>query len=115
MLRYSMSKVFKKTYPYDTFVKYLSDICIQEKDGYLFDISLYKKAVFLEKIQPFIDDLDEYYKESKKHYIHKKMNYKSFITILRQLCKRLEIRYDNSMKYLHNSYQTLCCFSKYRK
>ena len=99
-----MSKVFKKDYPYNRFVEFIDKISIKHKDYYFFDINLYKKARYNKIIDPFISSLGEYYKENKKHYILKTMDYKSFMTVIRQLCKRLNIRYENKMKYLHNSY-----------
>ena len=104
MLLYNMSKVFKKIYPYTKFIEFIDSIAIKNKNSYFLDINLYKKAVYNKKIQPFINDLEEYYRESKKMYIHKKITYKALITILRQICKSHDIEYDSNMKYINNTY-----------
>ena len=53
----------------------------------------YKKAEYLELLQPFLDSIDEYYYESKKFYLTRKQNYNSFITIIRQICRQNNINY----------------------
>lgn len=99
-----MSNVFKKEYPYTKLVEFIDSISTKHKDYYFLDINLYKKAAYNDMIQPFINDLEDYYRDSKKTYIHKKVTYKALITILRQICKSHDIRYDSNMKYIHNSY-----------
>jgi len=75
------------------------------EDSYIFNKSLYKKAVFRETITPFVLGLDSYYYESKKHYIRRKIDYIKFITILRQLCNSIGVKYDTQLVYNNSSYE----------
>jgi hypothetical protein len=84
----------------------------EKEDFYLFDKSLYKKAVFRETITPFVLGLDSYYYESKKHYIRRKMDYIKFITILRQLCNCINVKYDTKLVYNNSTYEIV--YSIYR-
>jgi hypothetical protein len=72
---------------------------------YIFNKSLYKKAVFRETIAPFTQSLDPYYYESKKKYIQRKMDYIKFITVLRQLCNSLGVKYDTQLVYNNSTYE----------
>ena len=77
----------------------------QKEDYYIFNKSLYKKAVFRETITPFILLLEPYYYESKKHYLYRKMDYIKFITIIRQLCNSIGVNYDTQLVYNNSTYE----------
>jgi hypothetical protein len=72
---------------------------------YVFNKSLYKKAVFRDTITPFIAGLEVYYHESKKHYVTRKMDYIKFITVLRQLCNSIGIKYETQLVYNNSTYE----------
>jgi hypothetical protein len=72
---------------------------------YIFTKPLYKKACFNNNILPFIQGLEEYYYDSKKHYITRKIDYAKFITIIRQLCNSLEIVYTTQLIYNNSTYE----------
>jgi hypothetical protein len=74
-------------------------------DQYIFNKSLYKKAVFRETIAPFTQSLESYYYESKKKYVQRKMDYIKFITILRQLCNSIGVNYDTKLVYNNSTYE----------
>ena len=100
-----LSYIFKKEYPKEKFKQLLIDITISQKDKTnFFDINLYKKYIFNNKIQEFIQDVLPYYHKNKVFYVTRDMNYKYFITIIRQLCKLHNIKYIKKIKYCNNSY-----------
>ncbi len=72
---------------------------------YIFSKSLYKKSIFLNTILPFISLLNDYYYESKKYYITRKMDYIKFITIIRQLCNSIDIKYTTQLVYNNSTYE----------
>ena len=49
-------------------------------------------------------DLLPYYSKSKRIYLEKKDTYNTFMTIIRQLCRRCCIKYNSKIKYRHSSY-----------
>ena len=77
----------------------------EKEDHYIFNKSLYKKAVFLNTITPFVQQLEVHYYESKKHYVRRKMDYIKFITVIRQLCNSLDIKYDTHLVYNNSTYE----------
>ena len=58
-------------------------------------------------IQSFYDKLLEYYHVSKQYYVTRKMTYKSFITVLRQLCKYFGLTYSSQIKYIKSNYEII--------
>lgn len=96
--------IFLEKYPLDNLKKFFFDIMVKHNDEYYFDINLYKKANFFDKIKPFVKSLKPYYKENKQFYIERTVKYKSFMTIIRQLCNSHNIIYSNKIKYSNNSY-----------
>ena len=47
----------------------------------------------------FYNNLREYYQKSKHIYLDREFNYKTFTTVLRQLCKYTQITFDSCIKY----------------
>jgi hypothetical protein len=84
---------------------FIKDNGEEKETCYLFNKSLYKKAVFRNTIQPFIQSLEGYYYDSKKHYIQRKMDYIKFITIIRQLCNSISVKYDTQLVYNKSTYE----------
>ena len=61
--------------------------------------------MFRDTIAPMTQLLDVYYYESKKHYVRRKMDYIKFITILRQLCNSIGVKYDTQLMYNNSTYE----------
>ena len=99
-----MSHIFKNIFPKEDFCDFLKDLSVLQGNKYFFDINLYKKADFNNKITEFILVIEPYYNTKYKYYAERKMNFKCFMTIVRQLCKIHNITYENNIKYCHNSY-----------
>ena len=96
-------KIFKTQIPKSLLFDLLDKVCV---DDYIID-----KAVF-KKLQPFLSaflsDCDNYYLESQKKYITKKpFLYKSFLTVVRQICNNNEIPFFYKLKYMHSSYEII--------
>jgi hypothetical protein len=83
----------------ENFDEFIKSIGTQEDKYILIDENHYKKAEYKELITPFLLHITPYYYETKKRYLTRKMNYNSFITILRQISKKNEIVYESVMKY----------------
>lgn len=100
-----MSQLFKNIYPKHKFLTYIQKISIKKKNYYLFTSNLFKKLKYNDGIREFLKDIKPYYKKSKQFYVDRKMSLKHFITIIRQLCKIHNIKYENKIRYLHNKYE----------
>ena len=101
-------QIFKDDIPNNILYSLLNDICTCKNDNYfIVDKIAFKKAQFNNVIQPFLESLDKYYHESKKFYITRKLNYTKFITIIRQICKKNEIPFSNTIKYDKSTYNII--------
>ena len=99
------NQIFKTIIQPEVLWNFLKENGEETEDSYMFNKSLYKKAVFRDTITPFVVGLDEYYYASKKHYLQRKMDYIKFITIIRQLCNSIAVKYDTQLVYNNSSYE----------
>ena len=101
-------QIFKDDIPNSILYSLLNAICTTKNEKYfLVDKIAFKKAQFNKELQPFLESLDKYYHESKKFYITRKLNYTKFITIIRQICKKNEIPFSNTIKYDKSTYNII--------
>ena len=99
------SQLFKEKIPLDIFVVFLKSCSVAKDETYTFGTIAYKKACFVDSIVPFINKLKLYYYSSKQHYIERKMTQKNLITVIRQVCKYMNIPYISKMLYVKSSYE----------
>ena len=97
-----MSQIFKKridpSYIFEFIQKYGNK---RNNEQYVFNHISYKKANYNNDVQKLINYLVNYYHKSKQFYLTRNMNYKNFVTIIRQVCNYLciptsKIVYSNS-------------------
>jgi len=77
----------------------------ENEEYYIFSKPLYKKALFNNTIKEFIEKIEEFYYDSKKYYVTRKLDYIKFITIIRQICNSLNIKYRTQFLYNNSSYE----------
>ena len=99
------SQIFKKEYPKKDLVEFLDKYSEKKNNYYYFTKTSFKKAVFDQSIAPFCNDLKEYYYLSKQKYLDKIQNYRSFITIIRQICKYHQMGFTSKIKYDKSNYE----------
>jgi len=99
------SQIFRKKFNKTTFIDLIIKYSEKRKNQYIFSNISYKKAVFNNDIKPFIDELKDYYYNAKKFYVEREINYKYFLTILRQVCKYHNIPFIHNIKYSNSSYE----------
>lgn len=98
------TQIFKKIIPNEFLFNLLDNICIQNDKHYILNNESFKKGVFNETIQQFIETCRPYYHNSKKKYLDKKLTYNSFVTIIRQICNYNKIIYTSQIKYNKSTY-----------
>ena len=98
------TQIFKKKIPNELFFGLLDLICMKNEKHYIFNIVSFKKGIFKEYIQKFIEECIPYYHISKRKYLEKKTTYNSFTTILRQICNYNKITYTSQIKYDKSTY-----------
>ena len=98
------SQIFKKTYPKESLINFIKKFAYYNNNYYLINKSYYKRAIFLDIIKEFIDDIKDYYHVSKRKYIENVDNYSKFMTIIRQLCKINNINFASKIIYSKSTY-----------
>jgi hypothetical protein len=103
----NLSQIFKSNIPTNMLFELLDKICIKHENYYALNNGAYKKGIFNGDIQQFIQDCIPYYYISKRKYLTRQLNYNHFITIIRQICKHLNIKYINKIKYERSTYDII--------
>jgi hypothetical protein len=99
-----MSQIFKNNIPNNLLFDLLDKICLKNTKYYIFNLDAYKKGIYNEIIQKFIEECKPYYYLSKRKYLEKKLTYNSFVTVLRQICNFNKITYRSKIIYNKSSY-----------
>ena len=96
------SNLFRKPYPLANFYSFLEDTCKSTPEYYLIDQNVFQNLTFHEKHLPFLQELEDYYYECQHtNYIKRDWSYRSFITIVRQICSYYNISITFTKQYNH--------------
>lgn len=98
------SQIFINNVDYDYFINFLNTITVKQNNKYSINPIVFKKAVYNNNIEPFINSIKENYHTSKLHYVENKITYKKFLTVIRQICRSLNIYYKSEIKYTNSKY-----------
>jgi hypothetical protein len=101
------SQIFKKLIPKTLLFNLLDLICLKNEKNYIFNKNSFKKGIFDNKIENFLNECKEYYHVSKQKYLDKKITYNTFTTVLRQICNSNKITYTSKIKYDKSSYDII--------
>lgn len=101
------SQIFKNKIPNELVFELLNSIGIKMEKCYIINTISFKKGVYNEVIQKFIEEIRPYYHISKRKYLERKLTYNSFITILRQLCNFNKITYTSQIRYDKSKYEII--------
>jgi hypothetical protein len=98
------SQIFKEHIPNEMLIQLLNDIAIKSEKCYVLNNNSYKRGLFNNNIEEFIQQCIPYYHISKRKYLQRKITYNSFTTIIRQICNYNKITYTSQIKYDKSSY-----------
>lgn len=101
------SQIFKTKPDKNLLYQLLEHICEPHDKTYVVDNVAFKRGLMFNKIVEYTNKVERYYYESKKFYLQRKMTYKYFLTIIRQMCKSNEIDYSMNIKYNKSSYEII--------
>jgi len=107
------SQIFKSKPDISYLKNLLENISEQHNDKYIINNASFKKGVMFNYIDTFCESIKENYYDSKKFYIERKMTYKYFLTIIRQICKISEINYETETKYNKSTYEIVYSIDKF--
>jgi hypothetical protein len=101
------TQIFKKKISNEFLFELLNIICLKNEKHYTFNVESFKKGIFKENIQQFIENCKPYYHISKRKYLEKKLTYNTFTTVLRQICNFNKITYTSQIKYDKSTYDII--------
>ena len=101
------NQIFKSKQDNKFLFDLLEKICIKNEKYYLIDKIAFKKGLLSNDIKNFFTSLLSYYYTSKLYYVNRDINYNSFLTVVRQICKANEIRYISKIKYDKSKYEII--------
>lgn len=101
------SQIFKNDIPVRLISDLFEKICIRHENYYILNNNAYKKGIFKGDVQQFITDCLPYYYVSKRKYLTRPLNYNHFITIIRQICNHLNIKYTSKIVYEKSTYDII--------
>ena len=91
------TQIFKELIPNNIVFDLLETInSFKTSKYYTIDILSYKKGIYSNDIQNFMDTIKPYYHVSKQFYIERDLTFPRFTTILRQICKANNIMFTST-------------------
>lgn len=99
-----LKQIFRKNVPPELLFGLLEQICLKTDKYYFIDINAFRKMIFHNLHEPFLEALSEYYHISKKFYIERRITYNSFTNIIRQICKSNAVMFSSQIKYNESKY-----------
>ena len=97
-------QIFKNQIPKTLLFNLLDKICLKNERHYTLNSDSFKKGIYTEDIQHFLEECKPYYHISKRKYLERKLTYASFTTILRQICNFNKITYTSQIIYDKSRY-----------
>ena len=101
-----MSQIFRNPIPIIYVYDLLEKVCDNSLSDihYIFSMSSYKKLCYHGYDTEFLQKIIPYYHYSKQYYVQRPQNYKTFSTLIRQICKFNDIVIFSKMNYYNSSY-----------
>ena len=92
---------------------FLSLNCHIDNSNYVIDYSTFKKALNNNNLKLFIEEIEPFYKYSKKSYLDiSSYNYNKFLTVIRQICNFNNIILVKKVKYIRSKYMPIFYINK---
>ena len=101
-----MPNLFVKNVPVSILYNMLEKVCDPSlsQSFYIFTISSYKKLCYYGQDSDFLQAVKPYYYKSKRFYLERDPGYKSFCTVIRQICKSHILKIESKLNYCNSSY-----------
>tara|TARA_Y100001970_G_scaffold90476_1_gene114055 strand:+ start:1577 stop:1924 length:348 start_codon:yes stop_codon:yes gene_type:complete len=105
--------IFKEKVPNNMLYDFLNIYCTYENQYYIIDNIIFKQYIYdVDYVGNFFNELQKYYKDSKKFYLKRRKSYNNLLTIIRQICKYNNIPYSSKIKYDKNKYNIIYSIKK---
>ena len=91
---------------------FLNIYCKVENNFYIFDMLIYKKYEYNNILDNFKNSLNKFYLKKNYFYLNRENSFNNFLTIIRHLCKKLNINYKRKIKYDKSTYNIIYYIEK---
>ena len=105
MLGKTQGQIFKTPVPLELLWVFLCENFTETDTHFQINTYLFHKTEYNQRLVEFITQIKPYYYSSKKKYIERQINYKWFLTIIRQLCNSHNIKYSKKLVYNKSTYE----------
>jgi hypothetical protein len=106
------NQIFKTTIMPELLWGFLKENSEETDTHFRFNKINYKKAVYTNKIEQFINKIIDNYHESKKRFVTRKMDYNKFVTVIRQIANSIDVHYTSEIIYDKSKYEIVYYFYK---
>ena len=100
----SNNQLFKTPVENNFVFDLLDKICQKTDKFYVIDQNAFRKMLFHKYEEDFCNTLMNHYYSSKHIYITRKLTYKTFTNIIRQICKHNNILFNSDIRYNDSRY-----------
>jgi len=89
------STALKEKLPPEILIDFLEPICTKSSEYYIVNYETYRRAIYTSHYTDFIEKIRPYYFTCQLHFLDREINYKKFLTTLRQICSVSEFKYQH--------------------
>jgi hypothetical protein len=98
-------QIFKRPITTEGLFNLLDTIGTKKDNFYIISNDVYKRGLLLGEIAAFFEKCRPHYFLSKQKYLDKKLTYRSFLTVVRQICNYNKTKYTSQIMYDKSQYQ----------
>ena len=99
------NQTFKIEVPRAVLHTFLQEFGIVQDKCYILSKAAFKKAKIKNGLAPWLTSLMPYYHLSKRFYLTRGMTYRNLVTVIRQICKSLDIGFSSAIHYSRSQYE----------
>lgn len=99
--------IFKNKIPIAILFDLLDKVNSRQEIYYLLNKSIFKCIQLGNFLPAFYKECFNYYKPKKTKYLKQPFTYKSFLTVVRQICNANKIHFEYKIKYIHSKYEII--------
>lgn len=100
----STYQIIKHPIPKEILFELLDRICFKNDTYYVFNYESYKRGIYTTLIPDFLAFIRSNYFLSKRSFVDRATEYPSFVTVLRQICRHLQLDIQREVKYDRSVY-----------
>ncbi len=98
------NQLFRQVVSTELLFKLLDALCVKTDKHYIFDNVAFRRGMYSGSISVFNETCKPCYHKSKQKYLNCPTTYRSFLTVVRQICNINNVAYTSKLVYDKSSY-----------